>query len=61
MKFSLIFMALLLAFTPTLVTGTSDPCEWVDEEKCETVPREVCDVSGTSSYRGMFSYPNQLS
>merc|ERR1711971_537376 len=56
MRFSLIFMALLLAFSPTLVTGES--CKTVWEMMCRQVPRRVCvrghdpNGDGTSSFRG---------
>ena len=58
MNFSLILMTALVAVVPTLVSGRSCPIFY--EEKCEEVPREVCEVSGTSSYRGIFFHPNQL-
>merc|ERR1719385_491742 len=43
-------MTALVAVVPTLVSGRS--CPVVFEQKCEEVPREVCEGSDTSSYRG---------
>ena len=48
MNFSLALLIGFMVFMPALVTGES--CQTVYEEKCEMVPRQVCNVNNDSVY-----------